>query len=159
MLFKYNLGQYATDEVSGYQGTINARALWDDGNQQFSLKPRVKEDGIMTKGQWIDADHFTIDSEKGVVSKFGDPEFEFNHGDKVKSRKNGFTGIVSGQCQYLNGCHHYFLTGSSWLSRLLGVKGEDAWFHEAELELVEPMFVRLKKKKKPTGGPDSPSGL
>lgn len=71
-------------------------------------------------------------------------------GSKVKSRINGFTGIMTARATHLNGCTR------CWLEPPLDKDGKlqsGSWFDEVELELVEE--PRLEQTNQDRGGPPS----
>jgi hypothetical protein len=67
---KYELGQKAKDVVTGFTGTITARADYLTGCKQYCVTPRVKPDGEYPNGVWLDEDRIELlDDEKLVLSK------------------------------------------------------------------------------------------
>ena len=52
--FKFNLGAKVRDTVTDFEGTITARNEWLNGCKQYCLKAKVKKDGAIKDGEWID---------------------------------------------------------------------------------------------------------
>ncbi len=61
--------------------------------------------------------------------------------DKVKDVITGFTGIVTGRSEYLNGCVHYSVEAKS----KAGGKPDTIWIDEQQLE-VTASGAALRKK-------------
>ncbi len=148
-MFDFELGNYVVDGATCFKGVIDGRAIWNTGNIQYSVKPKVKDDGSMQDSMWIDGDHLKLqDGDNGVDSKYGNPAFKFDNGDEVKSTIFKFKGIVVGKIQWLNGCLEYSICSQKLDSEQKGVFKTIA---EEELELVKPKAVKTKKRK--FGGP------
>lgn len=151
-MFKFKMGIYVTDIATNFEGIINGRVVWDDGCIQYSVKPPVRDGGDMLDGRWVDGDYFCIDKNKGVTSKYGDPNFKFSNGDKVKSIIVPFEGTITGQFQYLNGCLEYRVTSKSL--------HEGHPIHEVFPETELKSTGRpVKRETRITGGPDKKSHL
>lgn len=71
-----NFGKKATDKVTGFTGTITAKALYMYGCAQYLLTPKVDKDGKRQDGEWFD---------EGRIEIFS---VEVNP-DSVKANKNG----------------------------------------------------------------------
>lgn len=153
-MFDFELGTFVTDNVTGFAGIINGRVDWDTGNLQYSVKPRVKENGDMSDGRYIDGDNFLVDNERSVACAHGDPDFQFENGQKVRSLKTPFKGTISSRVQSLNGCLHYQVTGDTL------EKGAEVteFLSETEIELI-PDAQPVQRETRRTGGPDSLSPL
>lgn len=149
-MFEFKLGEYVIDEATGFEGRINGRVVWDTGNIQYSVKPKVKESGEMGTGHWLDGDYLKAVPEKSLVSKYGEPEFQFSNGEKVKSILVPYFGRVKALAQWLNGCLEYVVVNEQL------EKGATIteWFGETELESVAPP---IKRETRLTGGPSSVS--
>lgn len=147
-MFDLELGTYVKDKVTGFEGIINGRVLWDTGNVQYSVKSRVKDDGSVGSGLWIDPDYFQITKEKSMESNHGQPNFIFSNGEKVQSLKTGYKGHINGCIQWLNGCLEYNVTSE----KLEKGKVVLEWFNENELKTLSKT---LDLEKRPTGGPES----
>lgn len=150
--FNYDLGAHVTDQVSGFEGIINGRILWDNGCIQYSIKAKVKENGDIGECRFIDGDHLQQDNERSITSYYGDPTFEFSNGEKVTSIKTPFKGHISGCMQSLNGCIQYSVTSLN----LEKGKVITEWLDETEIKSLKSA---IKQKTRNTGGPDSRSPL
>lgn len=74
-------------------------------------------------------------------------------GQKVKCRLSGFTGVVTGRIEYINGCVRYLVLAKS----KKGAEPVEIWIDRTQLEVVEDDSA---KKAKATGGPRAaPPGL
>jgi len=155
-IFKLELGTHVFDDVSEFEGIINARLRRDSGNIQYSVKPPVKENGEMAEAWWLDGENLSVnDVDKSIDSKYlGEPDFKYNNGDIVRSLKSPYRGVVAAQMQYLNGCLFYEVT-SDKLEKGLEVT---MTFSETELKPVAKA-KSIKQEQRPTGGPESRSGL
>ena len=80
--------------------------------------------------------------------------FKFGFRDKVKDTITGFTGIVTGRTEWLNGCIRYGIQPTKLKD---GLPVECQHIDEEQLELVS----RPKKKVKstPSGGPQNDPNL
>lgn len=69
-------------------------------------------------------------------------------GCKVQDKVTGHIGIVTGRCEYLNGCIQYSVTGK------MGKDGKvpSPWIDENQLVVLGP---GISVQKKTTGGPQS----
>ena len=67
-------------------------------------------------------------------------------GNKVKDKVSGIEGIVTGKCEYLNGCVQYCVTTKVGKDN----KGASPWIDEGQLVVVSR---GIAAKPKPTGGP------
>jgi len=158
-MFKIKLGKYVVDAASGFEGVVEGRCLWNTGNIQYSVQPKIKEDK-KPDSMWIDGDHLVIHEDptnpnaiaehKGVVSKYGHPNFLLDNGDEVKSTIFDFKGMVVGKIQWLNGCLEYSIAQKKLTKDHMIVYKTLA---EEELELVKAKKVVTKQRN--TGGPMS----
>ncbi len=67
-------------------------------------------------------------------------------GMEAKDKITGFTGIVTGRCEYISGCHQLLLTPA------VGEKGEHRdphWFDEQRVERVGDVFIQLGNGETP----------
>lgn len=154
-LFTIHLGKFATDQVTGFSGIVNGAIWWDRGNLQYSIKPKIGDDGKMSEAFWIDTDFLEYDEEKSIsVGGITYKDFEFECGDILKSSHSGFKGIVSGMMLCLNGCHQYHVVSE----KLHEGKEVGQWLDTGETVLVKrkkkPTFDHLRTQ--PTGGPSTP---
>lgn len=62
-------------------------------------------------------------------------DFRFGLGDEVKSKLNGYKGIVRARTQYLTGCNTYGLQSQKLKSD--GNPDDFQWFDESELVIVK----------------------
>jgi len=148
-MFNFKLGSYVTDAATGFEGVIDGRAVWNTGNVQYSVRPKMSEDGTLTDSQWVDGDHLQLsDGDKGVDSKYGAPEFKFDNGDQVKSTIFKFKGTIIGQIQWLNGCLEYSICSKELDKEQRGIFKT---ISEMEIKLIKPKAVKTPKRR--TGGP------
>ena len=57
---KIKLGNKVRDKVTGFEGIATARIEYINKCVQFCVKPKVKEDGKMPDGEYIDVDELEI---------------------------------------------------------------------------------------------------
>lgn len=57
---KIGLGNKVRDKVTGFEGIATARIEYINKCVQFCVKPKVKEDGKMPDGEYIDVDELEI---------------------------------------------------------------------------------------------------
>lgn len=50
------LGQKATDRVTGFSGFVTGRVEYITGCKQLLVQPRVKPDGDIIESRWLDED-------------------------------------------------------------------------------------------------------
>lgn len=146
--FKYPMRIKATCAITGFVGVITGRIQQLNGSVQYSLQPPVKEEGsYIPDGYTIDeANIKETDQQKVEVVNF-----KFEGGDRVKSRVNGFEGIVTKLVQYMNGCVGYVIEGPMREGKEVLIK---AW--EQELQLVDKGLNAPSEEpvaRKRTGGP------
>ncbi len=55
-----NLGQKARDKITGFKGTITARAQYLYGCDQYCIVPTVDKDGKIEKSEWFDEGRIEI---------------------------------------------------------------------------------------------------
>ena len=67
-------------------------------------------------------------------------------GRKVKDKITGFTGTVTGLCQYISGCNQALVAPAVGKD---GVAKDSAWFDEQRLEYVGTEKVTLDNGKTP----------
>lgn len=81
--------------------------------------------------------------------------FKFDNGQRVKDLVDGFSGIITGRCEYLNGCRQYRVSPSKLKQD--GTPAEGIWIDEAQLT-VSGKGISVQKKE--TGGPqiNTPKG-
>jgi len=63
---KIELGNKVRDKVTGFEGIATARVEYINKCVQYCVKPKVKEDGKMTNGEYIDIDELEI-IDDGIV--------------------------------------------------------------------------------------------
>ena len=83
---------------------------------------------------------------------------KFQMRDRVKCNVTGFTGVVTGYCEYLNGCEQFCVKPTTLKK---GEMQDGQWFDKGQLDLVlgKPTTLgELEKNLERTGGPqmDSP---
>lgn len=146
--FKFPFGITATDKITGFTGTINTRCQMINGCIQYGLQPKTKKNSHFIPDAYS-FDEASITTEETVKNQVVD--FAFDTGDRVKSRVNGFEGIIIIRAQHLNGCIHYVIEGGMKDGKEVKIK---AW--EPEIALIdkglnakdEPQVARKR-----TGGP------
>lgn len=76
-----------------------------------------------------------------------------NLGDEAKDKISGFTGVVTGRTDWLNGCTRFMLTPQKLDKD--GKPRESQWFDDVQVVLVKAMGT---PKARPAGGPrDAPT--
>ena len=73
-------------------------------------------------------------------------------GKSAKDKITGFTGIITGRSEYINGCVHIMLEAKV----KLGMKPVHAWFDEDRIVLTgksNPRKKIIEPARKRTGGP------
>lgn len=153
--FKYPLNAEAEDKLTGFKGTIIARAEYINGSIMYGIQPRMKEED----GHYIpDAKSIDEASIKTPDTVDETVKFKFKCGDKVKSIINDFEGVITKRTQWLNGCVKYRIEGKMIKSDLHGLTSLERNDWEQELELIKDKKGKAKKPvkvkgKKRTGGP------
>lgn len=67
-----------------------------------------------------------------------DPNFKIENGTKVKSKVNGFTGIVVAQAHHMYGCNRYHVSPPVDSD---GKVRDGYWCDEDELEIVKENVI------------------
>lgn len=74
------LGDLAQDKITGFEGIVTGKCLYISGCDQILLAPKVKDDGSMPEGRWIDIERCFTVQEKAVdpddVSNTARPGFD-----------------------------------------------------------------------------------
>ena len=78
--FDYDMGQFVTCKLTGFAGIINGLVEWDTGNLQYSIKPKVGDDGKMIESMYIDGDFFSVNGELSLDFEIPEFKFEFKNG-------------------------------------------------------------------------------
>jgi len=58
------LGKRAIDNVTGFTGTVTARAEYLGGTPRVQIEPRVSEDGKAEDARWVDEERISIVAEE-----------------------------------------------------------------------------------------------
>lgn len=66
--FKHNLGDKASDQISGLTGIIVSRSESLYGCSRYWLQPQDHKDGEVLKGGWFDEDQIEV-VEAGVIAR------------------------------------------------------------------------------------------
>lgn len=141
-MFKYELGKKAKDKISGYSGIIVSRCDYLTGCDRYVLKSTELKDGIPIKQVSFDEVEIKVSKTKTGLEIIP-PGFKFNNGDKVKSLIHGYTGIIRGRSNNMDGVNSY-ATQSEKLKENNPADWE--WFSEEEITLVKPQAVILIDK-------------
>lgn len=148
--FTENMGKYAIDRVSGFEGIITSITLWDRGNIQYGIQPKSK-DGILLDANRIDNDFMRFIKSKSIsVSDKIYRPFNFDNGMEVKSLKSGFLGYVVCKTMFINGCKQYNVTGAKLNKDLKEICGSFD-----EIDLLQMKKTVPAKNYISTGGPAS----
>ena len=59
MVFMFELGVMVEDGLTGFIGTITARAQYLDGDITYLVQPKVKADGEFVDGRWFNEKRLT----------------------------------------------------------------------------------------------------
>lgn len=62
--FAHELGSTATDQITGFVGTIVGRSEWTTGCRTYCLCPEVAEDGTYRESQWFDEDRVSCETKE-----------------------------------------------------------------------------------------------
>jgi hypothetical protein len=73
--------------------------------------------------------------------------FKFELGLKVKDIITGFSGVITGRCEYLTGCRQYSISSNKLHSGDI----KQVWFDEDRLNPVKGKSMKIKKNN--FGGP------
>jgi hypothetical protein len=73
--------------------------------------------------------------------------FKFELGEVVKDVVTGFSGVITGRCEYLTGCRQYSITSRT----LQSGDTKSGWFDEDRL--VRTKGAKIKIKTVNPGGP------
>lgn len=73
--------------------------------------------------------------------------FKFELGDAVKDVVTGFSGIVTGRCEYITGCKQYSVTSR----KLQAGDTKAGWFDEDRIVTTKASKVKIDVKA--NGGP------
>ena len=84
-----------------------------------------------------------------------DKQIEF--GVWAKDEITGFTGVVTGRCEYITGCNQVLLAGRA----TDGKPGESRWFDvpRVTVDTNMPQFVMPKEATAAAPGPDTPAPI
>ncbi len=107
--FKYPAGIEVRCLQTSLKGTIAGRGEMVNGCIRYSVQPHMTDKDTGCPEQW-DIDEQNIVPIEGKY----DPSsytFKYETGDKVKSKVNGFTGIIVMRTIALNGCEQYLVEG------------------------------------------------
>lgn len=75
---------------------------------------------------------------------------KFKLGDKARDKISGFSGILTAQIIYLNGCDRWQITPDK-LDKDGGLI-EDKIFDEPQIELIKPEKIKKEKKSRRSSG-------
>ena len=67
------LGMQVEDKITGFKGTLTAKAEYITGCTQYLVSPRVDKDGKHVDGRWIDDERL---GEPAKTSRPGGPQSE-----------------------------------------------------------------------------------
>lgn len=67
--FAHELGDTATDQITGFVGTIVGRSEWTTGCRTYCLCPKLAEDGSYRESQWFDEDRVSCAGDTRVKEK------------------------------------------------------------------------------------------
>lgn len=155
------LGNTVRDVISGFSGIAIQKTEYLNGNVQYSLQPKGKEDGVFLDAMSID--YHTLDVvDDGVADRASVP-VETDHillGQLVKDRASDFTGIATMKATYINGCVSFGVVPKSRPGTTLFDDAPKASFVDAGRLIVvgdgliadEPRTAEIKNDR-PVGGP------
>ena len=158
------LGSTVRDAITGFTGIATQRCDHLNGNVQYAIQPKGKEDGSYPDAMFLD--YHTLDVIDEGVSDRATPVAESSIvlGQKVRDKASGFTGIATMKNSYLNGCVHFGVLPEVRKEALLNENPAPSWIDHNRLEVVSdglisdaPKTVEIKDsievKPRPPGGP------
>ena len=63
------LGQKVRDKVTGFEGVATAKLEYINGCIQYCVKPKIKEQGKMPEGVYIDHQQLEVLDEETIIEK------------------------------------------------------------------------------------------
>lgn len=144
---KNPMGYMARDVLTGFSGVIDHMALYESGCRRLSLQPKMKEDGTVPDGRFVDEFQVELLSEKPLLepAEFQEPQFSF--GQKVRMKAANQTGVITGRAYYLNGCLRYEVTMEANKDGMV----RERWQYAEALEAVTEKKPESSAPRK-TGG-------
>jgi len=150
-----NMGDEVRDVVTGFQGIAVSITRSLHGCRRIGVQPPVDKDGKVPDGYSMDEPTCEIVTPGKVkVPTFHAEEITVGLGDEVIDPVTQFTGIVTDQTEFLNGCVRMGVAPT--------VNDKDGKFRDGQgfagprLKLKEAKKVPVQEKSKPTGGPMGP---
>lgn len=132
--FTFPTGIQVQCKVSGIKGTLTSRIQRINGCIQYCVDPKMKEDAALAPdGAYVDGIQLEVLGEQKEFPK-EHFDFQFAPGDRVKSRINGFKGIVQVARLDMNGCEHYHVEAEEMSKEH---KRITHWFFMQELEKID----------------------
>ena len=138
------LGSIAKDTITEYEGVVVSISKWRNGTTSATLQAKGLKDGQPHKRYDAEIGALEVVQEKPDGARdWSEPSL----GSRVRHRITGFTGIVTGQTQWLNGCDRVFVE-SEELREGKPVGG--VWLDTDSAETIEPSAMAVQENK---GGP------
>lgn len=157
----FKLGQTLRDRITGFTGLAFQRVDFLNGNIQYALQPRAKDEPFeVPEALWIDHHTLEVVSEEHIDLAMQPTETVIPKlGDKVEDTVTGFSGIATMKALYLNGCTAFLV-----MPRVQSVKTEQLsmpkgdWVDHKRLRVVNeqaytPPPVPADEKGRRPGGP------
>ena len=150
------LGSTVRDAISGFTGIATQIAEYLNGNLQYGLQPKAKEDGSdCPESHFID--YHTLDViDAGVSDRSTEPaETDILLGQKVRDKASGFEGIATLKMTYINGCVSFGVLPKASDNK----SPKPIFVDHARLEVVDDGLLSDKprtdeiKSSRPPGGP------
>lgn len=166
MTIDIKLGSIVRDAITGFTGIATQRCDHLNGNVQYAIQPKGKEDGSYPDAMFLDYHTLDVGDEADGVSDRATPAAETSIilGQKVRDKATGFTGIATMKATYLNGCVHFGVLPEIRKEALLNENPVPSWIDHNRLEVVNdglnadaPKNIEIKDsvevKPRPPGGP------
>lgn len=169
--FKFPAGIKAKCKITNIAGTIVCRSESLNGMLQYALQPPARAGAEKAPDAlWVDEANIVPARGQKLASllKSNKAGFHYPMGDRVKSRINGYTGIIIKRISDLNNCERYSVAGGLDKSDFYGTREHDLNFFAQELEHVDEGLnkkvaapaahedrVKRSVPAKRTGGPSS----
>ena len=157
--YNFKFGQKVLDEMSGFQGKINAIVEWNNGSYQYSVQSITKENGDMGESHFMDhhdLKNYSEEIEKADMREIL-PKWKLDFDDKVKAVGTPYAGQIIGLAFWSNECARYCVRSNKLYEGIT----TSQWFDTKELELVKKAVIPKPKpaasKPAHTGGPSSNS--
>lgn len=104
---KISCGDLARDRITGFVGIVVCIAHYQYNQDRVGLKPRDLVNGVPGETLWFDTGLVEVVKSNAVPATPLDKSDPLEYGTKAKDKISGFSGVVTGIDEWINGCVRY----------------------------------------------------